>query len=315
MDELGKTCATWDMPRARAHAAVLPPGFATRLVPLPDDSTPLGRLDFAGSCHDTRGTGLQRMRVHGVYALVYLLDGGGRYRDVRGTDRRLGPGDLIQVFPELGHQYGPENDEPWRELYVCFHGAAFDQWRRAGFLRPEQPVWHLAPLPYWRDRMLALAEADRPAVVLAARIHQFLADAWAAGPGSADAAADWLATACRLLETLSADHRLDLGQVARRCGLHYETFRKRFRAATGLSPGAWRRRALWQRASELLARGDLTLAELAERLGFYDAFHFSREFKRATGVSPREWRRAQRGQPVPRPRPRPGSSARANPSP
>jgi AraC-like DNA-binding protein len=293
MDGLGETCENWAMP----PAPVLPPGFATRLVPLPDQPTPLGRLDFAGSCHDTRGTGLQRMRVHGVYALVYLLDGGGRYRDTLGTDRRLAPGDLILVFPELGHQYGPEGGERWRELYVCFHGTAFDQWRRSGLLQTRHPVWHLEPLAYWRDRMLALAEADRPAIVLAARIHQFLADAWAATAASRGGQ-DWLDTARRLLETLSADHRPALAAVARRCGLHYETFRKRFRAATGLSPGAWRRRALWQRASELLARGDLTLAELAERLGFYDAFHFSREFKRATGVSPRDWRRAPPGQPV-----------------
>lgn len=48
-----------------------------------------------------------------------------------------------------------------------------------------------------------------------------------------------------------------------------------------------------ERALLLMRSGDLTLAEIADRLGYSDAANFTRAFRRWTGVSPRAFRRSR----------------------
>ncbi|MDX2110244.1 MAG: AraC family transcriptional regulator [Verrucomicrobiota bacterium] len=272
----------------------LPPGFINAFTPWPAWETPLGRLGFAGTLHDTQGTGLTRFRVFGMYALVLLVDGAGRYRDTLGTDRRLAPGDCILVFPELGHQYGPEPEDTWSEAYLCFQGDAFAAWRHTGGLSPHAPVISLRSVSDWYPRWRALAE-NHPrhpaeAIALLSQIHTLIADLLAqhSQPASGDG---WLEFSCRELQGLPPGKPVDWAKLARACGLSYENWRKRFRQATGQSPLAYRRHALLQRAAELLTRADLTNDQLASQFGFCDGFHFSKAFKSIHGVSPQSYRR------------------------
>ena len=71
-----------------------------------------------------------------------------------------------------------------------------------------------------------------------------------------------------------------------------------FIAATGLPPARFLSRMRLQAAQELLVTGDDTLSDIAGRLGFHDAFHFSKRFKQQVGVAPAHYRRAYRSQPA-----------------
>ena len=44
-----------------------------------------------------------------------------------------------------------------------------------------------------------------------------------------------------------------------------------------------------EEAKKLLTTGNLRIYEIAESLGFENAFYFSKVFKKAEGVSPREY--------------------------
>jgi AraC-like DNA-binding protein len=86
---------------------------------------------------------------------------------------------------------------------------------------------------------------------------------------------------------------LDGPQVARVLQMPYESFRKKFVALAGVSPGQYRARRLLERAGELLQHGQLNNRQIAARLGFCDEFHFSRQFKKHHGASPRDWKLRQ----------------------
>jgi hypothetical protein len=73
---------------------------------------------------------------------VYLVAGSGNYRDARGIDVPLRAGDVILVFPEVAHSYGPEPGGIWNELYVCFRGPVFESWRVAELFDVRNPVFH-----------------------------------------------------------------------------------------------------------------------------------------------------------------------------
>ncbi len=74
--------------------------------------------------------------------------------------------------------------------------------------------------------------------------------------------------------------------LARHVGLSRTTFLRRFRAATGTSPRAWQEDARLERAAFLLRDGTLTVAAVAEHLGFCSPFHFSDRFQRRFGRRP-----------------------------
>lgn len=254
--------------------------------------TPVGSLKFGARLSDTAGTGFGSFRVYGMYALVLVLEGGaGRYRDTLGTNRRVGPGDLIVVFPDVPHQYGPEAGDVWEEIFVTFDGPSFDAWRYSG-LDPASPVWSLASLADWEKRfwdVLQLTVTNRTqACSAAALVHQMISDALGerAMPNGFE---PWLETACNALGAGAGAPSLQ--EIATNSGRGYEAFRKTFRAAIGESPAKYRRRMRLAQAALMLQRLDLSLEMIASTLGFCDAFHLSKAFKLHYGYPPAELRR------------------------
>jgi AraC-like DNA-binding protein len=252
----------------------------------------LGRVYLAGSLRNNRGIPLNAMRTYGRYALVYLVEGCGRMKSGSQPIVRCRAGDLLFVYPEIPHSYGPGPGEKWSEFYVVFEGPIFDLWRRAGLLRPDQPVQHLPGVRRWLRRLEAIAGQDLPDTAKGmaqrvCRLQEFLADI-AEETAQEPPAAPWLDSAMKILVNRPG---LTPSAIARLMGLSYETFRKEFTRHAGLPPARYRARQLIERARILLTERNLSNKQVAEMLGFFDEFHFSRRFHQLTGQTPRQFRR------------------------
>lgn len=79
--------------------------------------------------------------------------------------------------------------------------------------------------------------------------------------------------------------------LARALGLSPAYFSRVFRATYGVSPRVWLTRHRLEQAAGLLARSDLSVGEVAARVGYAGPAQFSRQFKRVLGVAPSEHRR------------------------
>jgi hypothetical protein len=121
-----------------------------------DTQTPLGRLRLAGTIKNSAGVRGPTMRMLGSDALVYVLDGNGTYRDACDRVYRVHAGDLLVLFPDIGHLYGPGENAHWNEWHCVFDGAVFDLWQRTGLLNPVRPVLDLEPIPAWYNRFDAV---------------------------------------------------------------------------------------------------------------------------------------------------------------
>ncbi len=276
----------------------------TRLLLRPVES-PLGTIRLAGINQGGFGVGHSPgpPRTLSCYGLVLIMNGVGSYSDTRTDATRVGKGDVVLYFPDVPHRCGTRRDSFWDELWFEFEGPAFDLMRETGLLDPRRPIHATGNSEHWFRRLFQIVppvhlRQRTPSQVVVSRfvsvLTEILADSDAPdeNPAPQD---DWLTTACELLTTHETRPGLEPVEVARKLGLSYETFRKRFRSAIGFAPGHFHLDSRIDRAAALLHQGRYTIKEIAAQLGFCDEFYLSRCFKRRFGQSPRAFRERVRG--------------------
>lgn len=264
--------------------------------------SPLGHVGATGTILNSVGVGDNPMRILGSYAIVYLLDGSGQFRDANGFSSNVVAGDLILIFPDVAHCYGPTNGSHWNEFHAVFEGAVFDLWRTSGLLEETAPVVHLEPIEWWHKRFISLQNWARAssgndaqnALRQVCALQMLLADALASrSENLASGELDWLERARGFLvqnATSSTRSSTRSHDVAREMGMSYESFRKKFAVLNGTSPGQFCLQQQMDRACEMLLLGSRN-REIAYALGFCDEYHFSRQFKKTVGATPQEFRR------------------------
>ncbi|PTY05368.1 hypothetical protein DB346_02030 [Verrucomicrobia bacterium LW23] len=75
-------------------------------------------------------------------------------------------------------------------------------------------------------------------------------------------------------------------EMARMSGFSVPQFNRHFHSATGLSPARFVIMQRVERAAQLLVETDLTIAQIAEALGYSDVYFFYRQFRQVRGVTP-----------------------------
>jgi transcriptional regulator GlxA family with amidase domain len=100
----------------------------------------------------------------------------------------------------------------------------------------------------------------------------------------------------RALSALAArpDERWTVARLAKIAGLSRAAFARRFAVEVGAPPKKHLARLRMQRAAELLATTDASLAEVAALVGYANEFALSRAFRRLTGAPPGAYRRTVR---------------------
>lgn len=264
--------------------------------------TPVGEIELAGLLRNVAGIDPTGMRVLRRFTLVLMVEGCGYYRDARGTKLELGPGDVVIVFPEIAHAYGPLPGTEWTQVYFVFDGPQFQLWRAQGVLAPEHPVLRLGAVDYWRQRLREVVKGEplhRPGAPLRAlgKLLHVMTDMVASDTETTRQAGRdaWLEKSLRLLGERGPDGWLTPQEVAPQAGLNYENFRKRFVELTGESPGRYQKRRRLEWACAAIYHGETSLKQIADTLDFCDVFHFSKAFKQEIGFAPSSYRKRVRG--------------------
>lgn len=91
-----------------------------------------------------------------------------------------------------------------------------------------------------------------------------------------------------VLERPEGDHNIEA--LAEEAGLTPSHFCRVFKRATGMSPHKFVMKSRLERAQELLAGSSLSIAQVAEAMGFKSQSHFTRSFREFSGQTPSVWR-------------------------
>ncbi|QSE89396.1 helix-turn-helix domain-containing protein [Rhodococcus pseudokoreensis] len=92
-----------------------------------------------------------------------------------------------------------------------------------------------------------------------------------------------------LLKTRLHDENLSITEAAAELGISLRYLQKIFQS-TGSTPSEWLLQARLERARMILLSTEITIGELASRVGFKDTSHFSRSFRNRYGISPGQYR-------------------------
>ena len=86
------------------------------------------------------------------------------------------------------------------------------------------------------------------------------------------------------------DQTVELDTLATIAQMPKRSFQRTFQKALGVSPITYLIQLRVRRAAELLRRNELTVSQIAFRVGFLDSNYFTRQFRKIVGISPRSYR-------------------------
>lgn len=94
---------------------------------------------------------------------------------------------------------------------------------------------------------------------------------------------------CKTKELLENEKNISIADIAKKCTISESGLRRIFRECVGISPSGYRIEIKLKRATYLLESTDMTVNEISERLGFFDAAYFCKLFKKHFGKTPGEY--------------------------
>ena len=228
------------------------------------------------------------------YYLMYMLQGELEVR-IKGEMIQLTAGDLILFAPEMGYAY--QLKKPERMVYLWVHFTGSECAARLKELGLEMArVYHPAEgeeLEREIDSVHRLL-ISRPAFFAqesSARLEMLLCHvARYVQRSSQNVAPDRL---WRSMYYLQRNYRekIPIEQLAAMEYLSVSRYAALFHQLTGRSPQQYLIDLRMSNARQLLRETDLSVGDVAERVGYEDALYFSRLFKRYTGLSPRAFRK------------------------
>ncbi len=143
----------------------------------------IGRITTLALLEDSKGTPGRDLRKLDSYALVYVYEGTGFYRNTH-QQQRIHSGDLIFIYPDELHANGPIANERWNELFLLFDGMVFELWQQQGLLNPAQPVLNLQPISSWMAHFKSICSVDSNPLKQICRLQTFIAEAAAYESGT-----------------------------------------------------------------------------------------------------------------------------------
>ena len=251
-------------------------------------------LSFA-ECRYSRNSG-RRYKPHMHKTLsVGAIDRGEVVYQVEGTTAKLQPGSLALINPEVLHSCNPV-ESCIRSYYMLYLEV---EW----CLQLQQSLWRLESFSPMKILLLEdssiyeqyihtleslmvegdLLEKEQLLVDIVEKI--FLQ---ACEPAMVKSEPPLQIEQLKRQLSMNLDINTTMKHLAGELHANPYTLLRQFKAATGLTPHAYRLNCRIELARKLLQKG-FNLSQVALECGFFDQSHFHRHFKAMTTVTPREY--------------------------
>jgi len=232
--------------------------------------------------------------------LLFCLEGSG-FVMIRGQTHSVTAGQAVWIDGYHPHAHWPDSTHPWELYWLRMNAPWLEATRRILSVsqRPVFPSVDRRKVTRIFNHVFDFMTRRPPALeaLLHAEAGRLVACLFEARQSEPDAISQTVSEVPGELREVITQMSLyphrpwRLAQLARLARLSVPHFCRRFRQVFHAAPIDWLRRERITRAKRRLLESGDSIKEIAEQVGYHDAFYFSRDFKRYTGSSPSDYRR------------------------
>jgi AraC-like DNA-binding protein len=228
--------------------------------------------------------------------LIHLVVAGKGTFQAAGRTWELHPGDLFLASPSQLVAYTADAEQPWEYCWVGFNGACAHTLVSQLPFTDAEPVHHTKNPDGLRQVLGDLFRARGPEpqdeAAMVGYLYLFMAALMRETPDrkprAANSATQYVLNAIKFIQ-FNYSHNISIDDVARSVGVSRSHLYRVFMSNVGKSPIDYLTEYRINEACKLLRSGDLSIAEVAVSVGFFDQFYFSRVFKKSVGMPPSKY--------------------------
>ena len=232
------------------------------------------------------------------FVLVIVLQGSGKYAANGNTVYSLHRGSTFIRIPNIEHSNFVDPQSGYLECYLEIGPLLYQALNSLKLLElaapvnaiPEQYIEDIAQKVWRLGWQLTHTPEEKFSVCLTDMIrllNEIKNSSFSENSGGKYQ--DLIDQACRELGREFA-RDFSVQKFCRKHAIGYENFRKLFKAKTGMSPWTYRIICKLESAAVMLRSENLTIKEIADQLGYNNAYEFSAQFKNKFGISPGKYR-------------------------
>ncbi|HHW01041.1 MAG TPA: AraC family transcriptional regulator [Clostridiaceae bacterium] len=233
--------------------------------------------------------------------LIYCTNGEG-FVIIDGKKTRICKNTLLIIPKDLPHIYGSNDENPWDIYWMHFKGETDSHFvRNTGTITLiDVPLSTLPVLIHLFDEIfdaLSRGSVISNIIYACSSLSYFLATALFMPYnkyGQKDRKTAYVENSIEFMKN-NIDKRLTLNDLTSYNNLSKTQLTDIFKEKTGYSPIDFFIRLKIQKACFDLDFTDMSVSEIAEKIGYSDQFYFSRLFKKIMGSSPSDYRRIKKG--------------------
>jgi len=230
------------------------------------------------------------------YQLNYITEGEG-IMETRKARYNIRAGSIILLHPNLWHRYKPVRDKGWFEHYIGCRGDMAERLIQSSDILRDMNVlnigFHENILRSFND-IIVETRNERPGYhqVCSGLVMHILGQIISLEKNKNfmyTAVESDIQKACLIIRQ-SIHKNIIVEKIAKDLNVDYSQFRKAFKKYTGLSPMQYHMSLRMKQASYLLTNSDLSIKEIASRLGFCSQYYFTKLFKEKMKKTPSRYR-------------------------
>ncbi|MCD8011380.1 MAG: AraC family transcriptional regulator [Lachnospiraceae bacterium] len=237
------------------------------------------------------------------YEVSFVVRGHGLFHVERDT-LKVEPGSVVVTQPGVKHYFSSEEESDVRYYGLRFLAEPGDENELQTFFRNLPGDCAMTPaarhIEYFRETMWMLfhmhqsngGHADGAFQSICLGLFEFVRELFANEALSAELSTEYLASDILdyILENEASGKKITLDSLAEEFHVSASHLSRVFSHAYGMSPINYLIYSRVTKATEYLLKTDLSVAEIAERLGYENATHFSHLFTGRLGCTPSEYR-------------------------